>query len=375
MANRSAMVLVLCGSLGMTVAMDQHDAEARARRAHRSSRRSAEDIAKSLQRRLVKKAERYFAQKRFYKAAETFKKAYKALPHYSIQLKIAIAYASRGDNPQAYQHLVSYTKMKQASDPPLPDMLQDLHLKVGTIVILVPESKAGVFVDGQLKGNNEVRLYFEPSKQVVELKIEGRVVATRTFDVKAGKEYVWKLPRKMVEVPMRPPVVIPPFRPRREVAFIPFVPTKSQEEKKGRDGNKSGDEKKGRDENKSRDGKKGRDGETKGRPYGVHLAYFTTAAALTVAALGAAVYTSVKDIQIHNEYDKDRYNVDLRRKGILVQNAANGLWGVTAAAAITTTVLGYFTGWYGKRAEERTVTVAPWSGPGSLGLSLTVMGK
>ena len=337
MTYRRALVLGLCGLLGLLMAAPSAEGRARSRR--KAPRETPEEAAKSLQRKLFKEAQQHFVAGRYVEAAETFKKAFEARPHRSIQVNIAMSYASMGDNLKAYDHLQIYMKMRAPSDPPLPEVLQQLPLRIGSIVVRVPDPKVGIFVDGQIRGNTEVKLLFEPSKRVVDVRLGNRIVATRVIDVKGGQEHIWEVTQQMLEAAKPRPVE--PTPPRREVVFVPTPgPTPTDD---------SGKKKLGR----------------------LHWAYFTAAAVLVAAAAGAAAYTSFKNLQIHDDFVKDPTNRDLQQEGILYQNTANGLWGATAAVAVTAAVLGVFTRWKPK-ARERQVTVAPLSGPGSLGLSLTI---
>ena len=185
--------------------------------------------AKAKAKRFFRKGKRLFKRGKYARAIAFFKKAYRFRPHPVIQYNIAIAYSRLDKNVEALKHLHIYLKGADATDPKLPVELKLLKQKVGSILVVVPNPKAKIFIDGRFVGQNKVKLYFEPGKRVVEIRLDNRIVATRVITVEGGQEKVWEITPASLERPRpRPRRPHPPPLPNRPPAPRSSAPSRAR---------------------------------------------------------------------------------------------------------------------------------------------------
>ena len=209
---------------------------------------------------------------------------------------------------------------------------------VGVLSINTPDPNAEIFIDGRPVGKGKVQVYLKVGKRAVDIRLGERIVARRTIHVGPREERVWDLK----EIPKPPPE---PRVARPRPGYIPSprgggggTPTVAAR------------------------------AESKG---GIHWGYFTGLAILAAAAGGAAVGMDMLTRKTYDDYDADPYNNSIRDRGLLYRNLTIGALSVCAAAAVTATVLVFFTRWKKKEKSGPAVSIHPIVGPGSAGLNVT----
>ncbi len=300
---------------------------AEARRGRSNTVSTADRRGRAKARKHFRKGRWLFHKRRYQQAVWSFERAYQHWKHHSILFNLALAHALLGQNVQAGAYLRKYHKAPGKKRRRLPKVLRDLKRKVATLIIKVADARAAIFVDGRRVGYGHAEVVVLAGKRVVEVRQGDRVVSRKELNVNAGTEKTWEL------AGMNRP------GPRPEDAPAPEPGSKPS-------------------------------GKT--TPWGrLHWAYVTTAASVTVALLGAALATSVQNRDLHGDFEAQPWDEELAAKGEKMQLVANVLWGVTAAAAVTTAIIGVFTRWSRKSEEpdnQAAVTVQPGFWPGGASL-------
>ncbi|MFH2005733.1 MAG: tetratricopeptide repeat protein [bacterium] len=268
---------------------------------------------------LFREGRQLFHKKRYKKSIVQLEKAHRLWKHRTIVFNLALAHAHLGDNIRAVIHLRRFLAEAPPAERKLPLILQQVQQKVGVLVIQLPNPRAAIYVDGKLAGRGRVELVVEPGRRAIEIREGTRTVLRKSIEVPAGKEKTWEL----AELPRRRPargrplVIHPRLRLRPRPAVPPPVvppPTRSRR--------------------------------------GLHTGYFTTFTVMTAVSLAAAIAMGFKTKQAHEDFvASGRTDTALHDDGVLYQNIANALWGVTAAAAVTAAVVAIFTRW---RRTERS---------------------
>jgi hypothetical protein len=303
--------------------------------------------ARTAVRRPFELGKKLFNRGRFLEAVTAFKAAYAIQPHRVIEYNIALSYARAGKPVEALPWLRRYQQGATAQDPPLDPALQQVPLRVGTLVVKVGDPAAAIYVDGRLVGRVRVEIVAEPGQRAVDVRLGDRVLARRIIDVVAGKENVWEITSAERPPPERraEPAAVPrPVRPaeplaarRSERPLAPVPPPPRPRRVRAR----------------------------------LHWAWFATVTALAAGAAAGAAAFSVMNRNAYDGFLEDRTNAALRRDGVRYQVTANALWGTAAGLALGAAVLSLFTRW---RPTERpgAVGVLPVVGPGAFGLELSL---
>jgi hypothetical protein len=278
--------------------------------------------------RLFAQGKRLFRRKKYTQAIELFKKAYGFWQRHEIQFNIAYSYAKLGEKLKAVTHLKIYLKKATSGQKKrIPPLLIRMQQQVGILVVQVPDHDAEIFVDGRLAGTGRIEMIVLPGTRAVEIRVDGKPVASKDLDVLPGTEKVWelhKMPSKEKPTPRPTPRPMP----------TP-VPTPLPRPKPAK---------------------------------GVHWAYFVTALGVAVAAAATAAGTGSYVQSLKKDY-KDNPTKSLMDKGNTMKTVTNAMWGVAGGFAAVAGVLVFFTRW--KKPERNTggVSVMPEVGPGRFGVT------
>lgn len=352
----------------------------------RASKSDGDRVKKAKARDSFKVGRKHYRKRRYDQAIKAWNQAYRLWPYPHILLSLATIYAVKNDPINAVKLLRQYRKQAQSPMKALPPVLRRMQRQVGVLIVRAPISLVAIYVGGRLVGQRLVELVLRPGDKIVEVRLGDRVMASKQLHVIAGKELRWevKLGRLVVQVPhSRVEIYVEgKLRGRRKVDLVLGCGPKTVEVRLGnrviatkvvtiRAGKRSVWEPNATLLLKRRRGShpRRRDRRPKRRDRRPNWGYFATTAGVTVALCAAAVATSIKAKQLHDEYMENRWDVALRDSGMKYELTTNILWGLTAAGAVTAVMLGFFTRW---RARERSlaITPSPMIVPGGLGISI-----
>jgi tetratricopeptide (TPR) repeat protein len=294
------------------------DARRRRRRRSVSPQRQA--------RRYFKKGKRHYKKERFEKAIRMFRKAFAILQHKNILLNIAICHAEMGEPVKAMVQLRLALKVVGKTAEELLDRkeyrkLLDMQKRVAILKISAPDPRAVIHLNGESLGTSKMDRVLYPGSYLVEVKLDNKLKVRRTFKLAGGDRKSWII------------------QSWKSVVAKPSEP-------QGPGGK----------------GPRGR---------GLHIAYVTAAAGLTLAAGCAVIGTAVKTQQLKDKYESSGLDPKYKEEGERYKTATNVLAGVTAVAAVATVVLAIFTDWSIFKMSETDTTVLPFTGPGTAGLVVT----
>jgi tetratricopeptide (TPR) repeat protein len=303
---------------------------------------AAQPSDKARAKKLFRAGKQLFQQKRYKKAIVQLEKAHRLWKHRVIVFNLALAHAHLGDNIRAMIYLRRFLAEAPPAERKLPRILQQVQQKVGVLVIQLPDPRAAIYVDGRLVGHGRVELVVKPGRKAIEISLGKRTVVRKSIEVPAGSEKTWELAEMPRPRPTRrrPPGTRPRLRPRPAVTPTGASPPAPA----------------------SAPARSSRN---------VHWGYFTTFTVVTAGALAAAIAMGFKTKQAHEDFvASGRTDPALHDDGVKYQRIANALWGVTAAAAVTATMLAIFTRW--RRPERSTprISVKPTIWPGGAGLTV-----
>lgn len=285
---------------------------------------------------LFARANKLVRVRKYAAAIDAFKKAYALWKHPTILYNMALAYAFSGQHVEAATQARRYLKKHPlAPGKRLPKLLRNSMARTAVLVVQLPNDQATIYVDGRFAGRGRAEIVVLPGRRAIDVRVKDRVVAHKIVSVAAGKEKTWEL----AEIPR------PRGQPRARARPRPRLR-----------------------ERPSLGGRDLRPSTATTKPKGIHWAYFTVAASLTAASLAGAIALSVltKSAYEDNKADPSPASKD---RGERLQNTANALWGVTAAMAVTATVLGFFTRFRNPERSQARITPTPFHG--GMGLAVT----
>jgi len=279
---------------------------------------------------LFARANKLVRARKYAAAIEAFKKAYALWTHPTILYNMALAYAFSGRHVEAATQARLYLKKHPLSPgKKLPRVLRKSLARTALLVVQLPDDQAAIYVDGRYAGRGRAEVVVLPGRRAIDVRVKDRVIAHKIIMVDAGKEKTWEL----ADIPKPRPRLRP--RPRE-------VPSLGRRDP--------------------------RPGPVTDKRRGIHWAYFTVAASLTVASLAGAVAFSVLTKSAYDDNVADP-SPSSKDRGERLQNTANALWGVTAATAVTATLLAIFTRF---RSPERSQPrITPVVFRGGMGLAGT----
>jgi len=289
---------------------------------------------------LYRLGKRYFRQKKYTKAVDAFKKAYRYRKHPLILYNTALVLADQGNKLDAAMFLRKYRALKKGRLPRLPKRLQEALDDTGVLMVTTPDPKASIFIDGKEVGKGSAKITALVGKRAVDIVVKSRIVARRVIDLRPDSIKVWEL-LEMPQAPVDPrrrrirprdavgPAVRPLPLPVPRPPVTPGTPSRKK----------------------------------------LHWAIFSAATGVAVAALGAAVGLSLTIKKIDDDCRAAPCTTAESDKGFAMQRATNALWGVAGGATVAAAVLIFFTRW--KKAEKSSLSVLPLVGPGNVGLALT----
>jgi hypothetical protein len=297
---------------------------------------------KARAKRLYRLGKRYFRQKKYAKAVEAFKKAYGYRKHPLILYNTALVLSLQGQGKKldAAMFLRKYRTAMKGRLPNLPKRLQKALDDTGVLIITTPDPKAAIFVDGLEVGKGSAEITALVGNRAVDIVVKNRIVARRVIDLRSDSIKVWEL----LEMPNAPvdrthPRIRPQgggkAKPSKRPVHILDPPVTR----------------------------------VPSRNRGLHWAYFSAAAGVAVATLGAAMGLSFTIRKIDKDCRAAPCTTAESDKGFRLQYATNALWGLAGGAAVTAAILVFFTRW--KKTEKSAVSVLPVVGPGNVGLTLT----
>jgi tetratricopeptide (TPR) repeat protein len=265
---------------------------------------------------------KFFAEEKYDEAIAAYKKAYKLLKHRSVLFNIALAYGFKRDWVQAGAYARKYLKKARGRERRLPSILKKAVRRTGVLIVETPNPKAAIHVDGRKVGRGRIEIVTRAGKHTVEILLGDRRLTRKQVKVPRRGRTTWKVPITGPDPQPRP-------TPR------PHPPTKSPSRKK------------------------------------LHWVYFTVAAVVAAAAVGSAVYLTIKTEQIYEDFvNTNRTDRSLRNQGRTYEASRNGLWGVAGGAIAGAVVLAVFTRWSRREKEKETISIRPTVAPDRYGLTL-----
>lgn len=265
---------------------------------------------------------KFFAEEKYDKAIDAYKKAYKLLKHRSVLYNIALAYAFKRNVIKAGVYARKYLRKARGRERRLPSILRRIMRRTGVLIVEAPDPKATIDVDGRQVGRGRIEIVTTAGKHSVDILLGDRRLARKRVSVPRRGRALWKVPKTGQFPRPRPP-------PR---------PTD-----------------RGQGSSRQR----------------LHWVYFTVATAVAAAAVGTAVGLTVKTEQVYDDFVKtNRTDRSLRNQGKKFEAARNALWGVAAGAIAGGAVLAVFTRWSRREAEKIPVSVLPSVAPDRYGLTL-----
>jgi hypothetical protein len=288
---RAASVLVVCTIAVLVSARPS------------SARKRPDDSAAA---RAFAKASDLFMQRDFVGAIEAFEEAYRLRPHFMVQCNIARCHEWSGNYVQAaerYRRCLKEGGKGSETGDRAEKALEAVEARITWVRV---ESAAGgtVYVDGRRSGSAPGRVAINPGTRVIEVRRPNATPASATITTRGGEQRSVTL--EAVEIAPR---VI--HDPASQPASQP-VPVRSRRV--------------------------------------VHRAWFWTTAALTVALAAAATGMGVATLQARDSYE-EHPTKDGCDTALSYRIATNVLWGLTAAAGVTSTVLFFYTDFSGDKGR------------------------
>lgn len=250
--------------------------------------------------------------------------------HPVILFNIALCYAMMKRNVEAATYARQYLAQVTGKDRALPKVVQEAVAAVGVVIVQAPDPTAEIYVNRVLAGKGRVEKVLSPGTVAVVVKIAGRVVAERSFQVSRGQVERWSLQD----------LSFPRARRVRDRATPPRPGTSAQPA--------------------SRVGRRR-----------LHWAWFATFSVVAAGLAAGAGVMSMKTKQAHDDFLADRTNAALRKDGRTFETTANVLWGTAAASAVAAVALAVFTRWRAaSRERPSAVRLLPSVSPDGAGVSV-----
>jgi len=262
-------------------------------------------------------------------------KAYSKWPKPLLLYNVALAYEQLKDPVHAVSYLRDYLRVAPQSGGKATIIaqargrLKTLRQKVSVLVVKGPEGSM-VTIDGKAIGTVPVEVVIAPGAHSIVLNRAKVRVGAQIVNLKAGQSET-----VTVLAPIR--IAPPPSKRRTQPRPVTLPPPPPPP------------------------------------PKGLPMTYTISMAVVAVAVAIVATGTGVKALQLNKDW-RETGSSSTRAAGITLQNATNVLWGVSAAAALTSAILAIFTRWKSGRAKrERTVDIDIGALP--TGASVSVSGR
>ena len=284
------------------------------------------------------RGKKLFRQKKYDKAIVAFESAYSIWKHKVIEYNLALAHAFKGDKVTAGIYVRKYLEKAKGRERNLVSVLEQVLEDTGVLTVRTPDSKAAILVDGRQVGLGSAEVVVLAGKRAVDIAVNDRVVARRVVNMPPDGRKVWEL----FEVPTAPlPVQPRKTRAARGMKTTAVVPTPTPMPV--------------------------RPVKRRASIRRLHWAYFTAAAGVAAAALGAGIGMWATIRKMDQDCRKAPCTNAEEKKGFTYQKITNAMWGVAGGAALAAGVLVIFTRW---RKPEKQVSVLPAVSPGSVGLTV-----
>jgi hypothetical protein len=240
-----------------------------------------------------KEGQKLFDSADYLGAIDSFEKAYRLRPHFSVLCNIALCHERRSDMIEAARY---YKRCRDESAGKSGQAVENSLKRVEARItwIKVTSSAGGmIYVDGKQHQPAPARIAVNPGSHVIEVRKEGAEPVSATVKTRGGEER---------ELDLSPAVSKPKEKPRKRRKL--------------------------------------------------HQAYFWSAAGLTFALAVAATITGIQTLGIRDDYE-DSPSRDLLDRGRNRRLATNVLWGLAAVTAAGTTTLYFFTDLPWKKKRDR----------------------
>lgn len=249
---------------------------------------------------LFAEGQRRFSESDYLGAAEAFEAAYKLRPHFSVLCNIALCHERRADFLAAaryYRGCLKEGGSNSENAAQLRDALERAKARIALLELRTTRPGVPIFVDGRGVGRAPLELALNPGLHVVEARLAGAEPITRQVRTRGGETLEVMLELGSIGTP----------RPRRHAS---------------------------RDHRPSA---------------GLRPFWFWGATALTAALVVAAAAVGARTLALKSEY-RSAPTPEGRRDGLAHRTATNALIGLTAAAAVASTTLFFFTDFRMERA-------------------------
>ncbi len=264
-------------------------------------------------------------------------KAYSKWAKPLLLYNVALAYEQLKDPVSAVSYLRDYLRVapshggKAAIMTQARDRLKTLRKKVSILVVKGPKG-AMVLIDDKRIGVVPVEVVIAPGTHRIVLVKAKVKIGSQSVELKAGQSETVTV---LAPIPIAPPPTKRRARPG-PVILRPVPPP---------------------------------------APKGIPMTYCIAAGVVAVAVALVATGTGVKALQLNQDF-QDTGSASARSDGMVLQNVTNGLWGVAAAAAVTSAILAVFTRWKRARPQgERSVELEFDVGATPSGASVSLSGR
>ncbi len=264
--------------------------------------------------RSFREGQQLFEKADYVGAIESFQRAYKLKPHFSVLCNIALSYERLGNLVRAaerYRDCLTKGAEQAGNGDVVRNSLQRVEGRITWVAVRSPGKGGSVYLDGLFVGPAPQRVPVNPGTHVVEVRRAGADPARFTITTRGGEQRDVELAPADVAGPK--PIIVVKERVR----------TVSRRT--------------------------------------VHQAWFWGGLGLSVALATVATVLGVQTLGLRDDYEAAPTR-QLLDKGTARRTLTNVFWGLTAAAAGTTTVLFFFTDFSRHREQPAT--------PVSLGVGL-----
>jgi hypothetical protein len=251
-----------------------------------------------------------FNKRDFVGAIEAFEEAYRLRPHFMVQCNIARSYEWSGNVVQAavrYRRCLKEGATGSEMGAKAEQALKDVERRITWVQVDSPGAGGTIYVDGRASGITPRRVPVNPGAHVVEVRRANATPASSTVQTRGGEQ------RSVSLVP---------------VELTPIVrenPPSSQPSSSSR--------------------------------RRVHRAWFWATAATTVALAAAATGLGIATLKARSSYEEhpteDGYQTAINRRLL-----TNVFWGLAGAAAVSSTVLFFYTDFSGERRAPAVTSLS-----------------
>jgi hypothetical protein len=259
---------------------------------------------------------RLFKERKYVKAVLAFKRAYEAQPHFMVQCSIARCYENMGKVVLAARHYrrclaEGASETKKAKK--VIASLQSAEERFTWLMINSPGAGGTIFVDGEELGPTPRRIPVDPGQHVVEVRRPPAAPAKESLSTPGGEELTLTLVPTSLAQPAPEKPALPPSAVSTDASDKP-QPAPSR------------------------------------RRLPQHWFWTVTGTTVALGAVGIAL--GVLTLNARSAYEADPTESGYN-KFTNMRLATNIVWGATAAAGISGTVLFFYTDFGGKRERQR----------------------